>query len=130
MQGELPSPGQPDLAWRIEENVKLLHVLAKEMGGCVAKIEAIQTSMQGRLESEGLNLHGTAPSNVAEFLDTSASEDDFLEAASGEGSVDRLASTAAWRAAAVPNLIAAGLVDQLQKELVLVVSFWLCSGVA
>jgi len=93
IEGSLPPPPQPNLAAGIEENIRLLSVLCSGMSKFVARIEFLQDNLKLDLEN---------------FLEKQSElEQD------GNGT---------WEQAANDALLAAGTVDALKQDLVLIVS--------
>jgi hypothetical protein len=99
IEGSLPPPPQPNLAAGIDENIRLLSVLRSEMNKFVARIESIQGNLK-------LNLQNCLEKYRKEQLEEK--NDD---------------SSNTWEHVANDALLAAGTVDALKQDLVLIVRF-------
>jgi hypothetical protein len=112
IEGTLPPPPQPDLAAGIDENIRLLSVLCSEMSKFVARIENLQHILKVNLQKsfeEGMIQQG------AEQLEEQV--DDTIISGDGDGDSKR----SAWEQATNDALLAAGTVDALKQDLVLIV---------
>jgi hypothetical protein len=105
IEGSLPPPPQPELAAGIDENIRLLSVLCSEMNRFVARIESIQDSLKLNLQNSLERQH----------------QEEGGE--SGDGDSDGDGGT--WEQAANDALLAAGIVDALKQDHVLIVSLYL-----
>jgi hypothetical protein len=102
IEGSLPPPPQPNLAAGIDENIRLLSVLCSEMSELVARIEFLQGNLVLKLQS--------------------FSEKRSELQQEGGGETQHMDSGSTWEQAANDALLAAGTVDALQQDLVLIVS--------
>ena len=110
-RGTLPSQARPDLAGRIEDNLTLLRVLCQEMRGPVSSVDAVQASMQQEMSTEAERSSGDAGAADCPDIDG---------AAVGPG--DEAAVGVQWSSIAETTVLAAALLDGLQRDLDLMVS--------
>ena len=112
IEGTLPPPPQPDLAAGIDENIRLLSVLCSEMSKFVARIETLQQILKLKLQQ-----------SFEERMIQQGEEQQQVENTSGDGGSKR----SVWEQATNDALLAAGTVDALKQDLVLIVRLTLLS---
>jgi hypothetical protein len=108
IEGFLAPAPQPDLAVGIDENIRLLSVLCSEMNTFVARLEIVQGTLQRKL-------HNFLGEQAEMQRDGEGDEEEHINDGSGNSS--------SWEQAANDALLAAGTVDALRQDILLIVSF-------